>query len=149
MQAYRRLFSGQDRVKYFGPAFFTKWLYFCGYEQARGLKPLILDSRVAATLGWAGWGWAPEQYGEYLRLAHDVAAALSGEGAMVQPDAVEHALYALDGIPGGGIDLDDEPSIVVGEIESSDMLCLQAKAEAAGQRLEDYVREIVIDAARR
>jgi len=83
--AYAGLLRGApNHVKFLGPAFFTKFLYFLGYGQAHaGLEPLILDSYVATGLnrliGLGGpnpWiltmgstDWSPVQYGGYLAWA--------------------------------------------------------------------------------
>jgi hypothetical protein len=33
VEAYRRLSTyGEDKIKHFGPAFFTKWIYFSAYD---------------------------------------------------------------------------------------------------------------------
>ena len=63
----------RNRVKYLGPAFFTKFLYFAGGGEETH-QPLILDARVAKSLGKAGWkplysfNWSSETYGQYLAL---------------------------------------------------------------------------------
>ncbi|OXR39742.1 hypothetical protein B7C42_08181 [Nocardia cerradoensis] len=63
----------RNAVRWLGPAFFTKFLYFAG-----GGRPdhpcCILDYRVAAALRAAGWsgladsGWSAQVYGRYMRL---------------------------------------------------------------------------------
>lgn len=81
---------GRLRISYLGPAFFTKFLYFAGYDSGSEPRPLILDRFVARGLG-AGWpraGWTSAQYGEYLRHVH---AWAQESGAA--PDAVELALF--------------------------------------------------------
>jgi len=83
------LSSGANYVKYLGPAFFTKFLYFVGYGQIHpGPDPLILDSYVARgltrligigganpwVLSLANAGWSTSQYGAYLAWAAGEAA---------------------------------------------------------------------------
>ncbi|MGW7644201.1 8-oxoguanine DNA glycosylase OGG fold protein [Streptomyces bobili] len=96
VQAYYA-FNNAHRIKFLGPAFFTKVLYFAGHEQCVGaLRPLILDRLVARSLRaadndgkWRGAGWTTRSYGRYLSLAHDHA-----QQAGVLPDQVEAALFA-------------------------------------------------------
>ncbi|OZD12011.1 MULTISPECIES: 8-oxoguanine DNA glycosylase OGG fold protein [Nocardiaceae] len=61
-------------VTYFGPAFFTKYLYFAGRGNP-GHPSLILDSRVATALRLAGWrsldnrgSWPASTYQRYCDL---------------------------------------------------------------------------------
>ncbi|MEU7380224.1 MULTISPECIES: hypothetical protein [unclassified Streptomyces] len=89
-------FNNGQRIKYLGPAFFTKVLYFAGHERPVGpWRPLILDSVVAralrsadADVKWPGGGWTAPRYERYLSLAHDHA-----DRAGVLPDQVEAALF--------------------------------------------------------
>lgn len=143
VDVYRDLQSGGFKIKYFGPAFFTKWIYFVGYElpDTTHPKPLILDSRVATTLGWKSWGWTPEEYRRYLCLAAEVAERLG-----VEPHVVEHALYALRGDV-----VIDEPeaglrSIVVNGVPEEVRTQLERQAAAHGRTFEDYVLKVLIDA---
>lgn len=94
VDVYRALKPGGEfRIKHFGPAFFTKWMYFNGFDQvgASGRKPLILDARVARTLGWRRTsGWASSTYSEFL----DMAEELRREWAPDQePHVIEYALF--------------------------------------------------------
>ncbi|MEN1889262.1 hypothetical protein [Streptomyces mirabilis] len=90
-------FNNDDRIKFLGPAFFTKVLYFAGHDHPVGpWRPLILDSVVARALRaadagvkWPRGGWTTPRYSRYLSLAHDLA----GE-AGVLPDQVEAALFS-------------------------------------------------------
>lgn len=93
--AYRRLNSpDEDRIKGFGPAFFTKWLYFAAYDQPgrHGERPpLILDARVANALGWPPRTdrWPSSAYAQYL----DTAAEIN---ALWCPSETKHVVeYAL------------------------------------------------------
>lgn len=81
---------GRLRIAFLGPAFFTKFLYFAGYDTEAEPRPLILDRFVADGLraGWPRTGWTSAQYGEYLRHAQTWARE-SG----TTPDAVELALF--------------------------------------------------------
>lgn len=89
-------FNNDHRIKYLGPAFFTKVLYFAGYDQPVGpWRPLILDSVVARALSgadtewmWPGSGWTTQHYQRYLSLVHDHALHTG-----VQADQVEAALF--------------------------------------------------------
>jgi hypothetical protein len=78
------------RIAYLGPAFFTKFLYFAGYDAGSEPRPLILDRFVAKGLqaDWPRAGWTSAQYGEYLRHAHAWAHETG-----TAPDAVELALF--------------------------------------------------------
>ncbi|MFF4960978.1 hypothetical protein ACFY2Z_28730 [Streptomyces sp. NPDC001222] len=90
-------FNNGERIRFLGPAFFTKLLYFAGHDHPVGpWRPLILDSVVARALRaadtevkWPGGGWTTPRYTRYLSLAH----AHAGE-ARVLPDQVEAALFS-------------------------------------------------------
>ncbi len=103
--AYRLLRPAGNAIRYLGPPFATKFLYFAG-----GGEPahpcLILDSRVAASLrndcGWTSlagvFSWPAESYGAYSRLLHRWAGEASSQLAQrgpgqVTPDQVEYALF--------------------------------------------------------
>lgn len=124
--AYTRL---RGAVRGFGPAFFTKFLYFAGGEGAAKPAPLILDARVAAAcraiamsvtqgsgvdpdlaneLAWWQWGkgaWTPHRYDVYLRLVGAVNALMeaSSEGRwpMGRTDVVELAMFDPDLLQAG------------------------------------------------
>lgn len=115
--AYRLLRPHGNAVRYLGPPFATKFLYFAG-----GGDPahpcLILDSRVAASLrGDGGWtsltgvfSWPAESYGAYCRLLHrwagEAGEQLADERGLrpVTPDQLEYVLFrgrrAYAGTPG-------------------------------------------------
>ena len=90
VEAYRSLRGGPNRLRYLGPSFFTKLLYFA--DPAR--RALILDRFVAAELrAGEGWdfhrvAWTSDEYSRYLAYAHEAAVAQS-----VRPDAIEVALF--------------------------------------------------------
>lgn len=116
--AYERL---AGTVTGFGPAFFTKFLYFAADAKPTKNPSLILDARVAAAcrsithsmLRGAGvdselarglarwqWGkgsWTPHRYGVYLDFAAGLTAHLEAQGREKwpeeTPDAVELALF--------------------------------------------------------
>jgi hypothetical protein len=97
IEAYRAMNEGGDlRLDYLGPGFFTKVLYFTGWDQVPGLRqPLIMDQHVVralneqAGLGWdLDWNWTANQYGQYLDLAHEWA-----EDWGTAPDVVERRLF--------------------------------------------------------
>jgi hypothetical protein len=103
--AYRILHPARNAIRYLGPPFGTKFLYFAG-----GGEPahpcLILDSRVAASLrndcGWTSltgvFSWPAESYGAYSRLLHRWAREVGSQLAdrdpgNVTPDQVEYVLF--------------------------------------------------------
>lgn len=100
VEAYRRLNSpDKDRIKGFGPAFFTKWLYFAAYddpERHERHPPLILDARVAKALGWppVTKRWPSASYAEYLEAASQINVAWSPFSSR---HVVEYALFKLGG----------------------------------------------------
>lgn len=100
--AYRSLIGpGRAAIPQFGPAFFSKFLYFrCGEESPRCL---ILDARVARSLFGFGWNMAPTYpttsvsynwhtltYVSYCDLLHTWALEA---GRAVTPDLLERALF--------------------------------------------------------
>ena len=65
--------GGSNHLKFMGPAYFTKFLFFMGYrESCPGPRPLILDKRVATGLRTNGImsipdsGWPAATYERYL-----------------------------------------------------------------------------------
>ncbi|WP_234538374.1 hypothetical protein [Streptomyces shenzhenensis] len=90
-------FNNDQRIKYLGPAFFTKVLYFAAHEPgAAAWRPLILDRFVALALRaedtgekWRTSGWTTPCYGRYLSFAYERA-----QRAGVLPDQIEAALFA-------------------------------------------------------
>ncbi|WP_425245350.1 hypothetical protein [Streptomyces sp. NEAU-NA10] len=94
--AYLVLNDRDARVKYFGPAFFSKLLYFATADRPAGeLWPLIIDSNVALALNelsdqeWeADERWDSKKYASYLELAHSWA-----ERWGTAPDVVERMLF--------------------------------------------------------
>lgn len=98
-RAYKALHrGGEHRLKHLGPGFFTKLLYFGGYDlPTGGLRPLILDQYVARALneqadfGWRlNWQWTAAQYERYLAAAHGWAETWAGG---TDPDVVERVLF--------------------------------------------------------
>lgn len=97
--AYEAMRFGDARIKFMGPAFFTKFLYFTGYQDPgydQALRPLILDNRVAKSLlrwdpagDWATVGWGSSAYDSYLRIAH--------EQEKLSPEQAEFVLFAAKG----------------------------------------------------
>ncbi|MGR3937092.1 8-oxoguanine DNA glycosylase OGG fold protein [Streptomyces sp. BRA346] len=94
--AYLVLNDRDFRVKHFGPAFFSKLLYFLTADRPVGERwPLILDSNVALALDelsphrWeADERWDSKKYAIYLELAHSWAERWGTE-----PDVVERRLF--------------------------------------------------------
>lgn len=98
--AYKLLYpSGRTVLKYLGPAFFTKYLYFAGKGEAAH-PCAILDRLVAANLrerGWDGLGsssWSAVTYEQYCELlacwARDASNRL---GRLVAADEIERCLF--------------------------------------------------------
>ncbi len=112
--AYRLLRPHGNAIRYLGPPFATKFLYFAG-----GGDPahpcLILDSRVAGSLrGDGGWtsltgvfSWPSETFGAYSRLLHRWAREASDQLAdergprPVHADQLEYALFRGRRVGGG------------------------------------------------
>lgn len=98
IEAYRRLkVTGEDRIKGFGPAFFTKWLYFAAYDdptRTQQIRPLILDARVANALGWPPKNdrWLSTAYGDYLETATKINFTWSPEQPL---HTIEYALFMI------------------------------------------------------
>lgn len=93
VEAYRRLRpSGVNRIKYFGPSFFTKWIYFASYDtwDQQSPAPLILDKWVATHFGWSDTGWSPSDYGQYLELAEQIRQTWAPERGT---HVVEYGLF--------------------------------------------------------
>ncbi len=103
----------KNEVLGFGPAFFTKFLYFVGWRmKMTGPKPLILDAQVAASVRliaqpvytragidqdmaswlWPKGNWWAHRYGQYIELAHRVASLLPND-LPHRPDVLEFALF--------------------------------------------------------
>ncbi|WP_349642943.1 hypothetical protein [Blastococcus sp. CCUG 61487] len=99
--AYRLMRPGRNTVRYLGPPFFTKFLYFAG-----GGSPahpcLVLDSLVAKALrqdcGWNGltgrYVWSADEYAAYCDLLTRWADELNEDGGdPVRPDQLEYAMF--------------------------------------------------------
>jgi len=91
---------GDDRVKYWGPNFFTKFLYFSAPRTSPAAH-LIVDVRVRSTLAGLGepessnihsaaGGFGARTYGASLALMNRFAIEWD-----VAPDAVEYAAFTL------------------------------------------------------
>lgn len=109
-QAYGGLIrKGGGVIPGFGPAFFTKFLYFVG-QGSPGHHSLILDARVASSLSEAGWttlprqrsrggwsyssNWYTDTYASYCDLlARWSKEATTELGSPVAPDEIERALF--------------------------------------------------------
>lgn len=103
LQAYRAVCPSTHRnlIKYMGPAFATKFLYFAGGGR-EDHRCVILDSVVANALrskgGWTSLsskgGWPESTYGRYCALAERWASDASDVvGRTVAPDEIEFALF--------------------------------------------------------
>lgn len=93
--AYKAMFrGGEANMKFMGPAYFTKFLFFIGYKDtAAELRPLILDKRVATALRKRpdfplqprDGDWPSTVYEQYLTYCRDQNSD--------DPEAVEIALF--------------------------------------------------------
>jgi hypothetical protein len=90
------LLGGACRLRGLGPAFGTKYLYFCA-QPATGPRALILDRLVARWLARnAGVSlnpgfWSSKTYGRYLELLGSWAEALGST-----PDEVEMCIFQAE-----------------------------------------------------
>ncbi|MBY8882731.1 8-oxoguanine DNA glycosylase OGG fold protein [Actinacidiphila acidipaludis] len=110
----------EGKVRGFGPAFFTKFLYFAAaaVPPALGPRPLILDSVLAGRMRsmaevvgrdtghdphgkvaawvWSEGGWTPHRYQVYLSFMDAAArqmAATNGWPSHANPDLLEYGLF--------------------------------------------------------
>lgn len=85
--------SGSAKIKYLGPAFFTKLLYFAAGRPAPAdtRHPLILDRRVAVALGWTKTsGWRTSEYSQYLDLVEQLHERWRPD---LPTDVIEYTLF--------------------------------------------------------
>jgi hypothetical protein len=67
--------GGENNVRFCGPAFFTKFLYFSSFDPtSTDPQPLILDRRVARSLSLGPSPWRSQTYETYLNLAVEASA---------------------------------------------------------------------------
>ncbi|WP_446209804.1 8-oxoguanine DNA glycosylase OGG fold protein [Micromonospora sp. IBSANI012] len=118
--AYQLLLKGRP-IPGFGPAFFTKFLYFASRTENERCLALILDKRLARQMRcfwerrageayavngpaarwlWRGPRWSPRRYQVYLAFMCRGAAQLSESGERWTPELVELLLFR--GEPGDG-----------------------------------------------
>jgi hypothetical protein len=100
--AFLLMRPNRNTVRYLGPPFFTKYLYFAGGGSSAH-PCLVLDSLVAKALrqdcGWSElsgrYVWSADEYAAYCDLLARWAHELSGDGAdgVVRPDQLEYALF--------------------------------------------------------
>lgn len=89
----------QARIKYLGPAFFTKLLYFAAGRPTPvdTRHPLILDRRVAAALGWTKTsGWRTSEYSRYLDLVEQLHERWRPD---LPTDVIEYTLFQAGRAP--------------------------------------------------
>lgn len=93
--------NSRNLVKWLGPSFFTKVLYFSGWHEHPG-APLILDQFVVKGLNklrgtrWRVLGpWSPAQYGEYLEWTSQQATTWTSPttGMAATTDVVERRIW--------------------------------------------------------
>jgi len=89
-----------------GQAFFTKWFTFAGHVPGRAWQPLILDSRVYATLNrtlgvdttsMAGSRLRKARYRAYVETMHSWSEDLSRSGLDATPERLEWVLFENNG----------------------------------------------------
>ncbi|MET7373437.1 hypothetical protein [Micromonospora arida] len=111
--AYQSLFD-TGRISAFGPAFFTKFLYFAGRADKARCPALILDARLARQMRsfwqrrthqpyavngpsarwlWQGPRWSPRRYLIYLAFMSRAATQLSMSGERWTPELIELLLF--------------------------------------------------------
>lgn len=91
--------TGPARIKYLGPAFFTKLLYFAAGlpSPADTRHPLILDTRVAVALGWKKLaGWSAAEYSGYLDLVEQLHQQWRPD---LPTDVIEYTLFRAGRAP--------------------------------------------------
>lgn len=96
-------------IKGIAEPFFTKWFFICGLDShARGLQPLVLDSRVWKSLKKIGWSSERQTgpkyrknpagaYGAYLEAMTQWASELSDETVEISPLHVEQFFFRKNG----------------------------------------------------
>lgn len=93
--AYQAFYAtAQYRLKGLGPAFFTKLLYFAADpSDTRELRHLILDQKVAASIGWPNkvW-WDTSEYVDYLELVNETMQQMP---EAERSDCIEMRLFSL------------------------------------------------------
>ncbi|MDB1089446.1 hypothetical protein PJ985_17950 [Streptomyces sp. ACA25] len=109
----------QDRIAWFGPSFYTKFLYFAGktVPPSAGPGPLILDRVLARRLRslaqavgretghdpdgsvalwvWREWNWSPHRYAVYLSFMYAAARQAAAMGTWPSDTASDLLEYAL------------------------------------------------------
>lgn len=89
-------------------AFFTKWFSFAGHVPSRAWQPLILDSRVYATLNdtlqvttisMAGSHNRSARYAAYVDHLHRWASLLTAEGCATDAERLEWIFFEHNGRP--------------------------------------------------
>jgi hypothetical protein len=95
LSAYRRLCAGGDcNLRWLGPAFGTKFLYFCQPTRPGEQRALILDNLVASWLrdtmhlSLNPVPWSVPIYGKYLEHMHAWADSLG-----CSPDELEYCIF--------------------------------------------------------
>lgn len=102
--AYARM---SHAIKYLGPAFFTKFLYFAGRGHPEH-PCLILDANVARGLravkgqSLPTGGWGPDTYQTYCTLLHRWASEASTTSP-VRADQIEYVLFQIGKGSAGGL----------------------------------------------
>lgn len=91
-----------------GQPFFTKWFTFAGHVPDRAWQPLILDSRVLATLystlgvttvAMAGTRFRKARYRAYVETMHSWSQDLTQLGMDTKPERLEWVLFEHKGKP--------------------------------------------------
>lgn len=94
--AYGSMLSGgRAQTKFMGPAYFTKFLFFIGYQNSAvtGLRPLILDKRVATALRGRGVFGPKAGDADWPSTLYDRYLAYCQQQNPDDPEAVEAELF--------------------------------------------------------
>jgi hypothetical protein len=96
------------RLRGVGQSFFTKWFSYAGFAPERTWNPLILDSRVLATLNqtlqistrtMAGDRRRAARYASYVEHLHGWADELTTTGHRVDSERLEWIMFEHNGEP--------------------------------------------------
>jgi hypothetical protein len=89
--------TGSERLKFFGPAFATKFAYFSALQQGAEFPiPLIADANTSKAVnkyfGISESAKVEVSYLQYVDKAREIATEIGGS---IRPDDVERALFTL------------------------------------------------------
>lgn len=89
--------TGSARLKYFGPAFATKFAYFAALKQGKGFPiPLIADANTSKAVDkYFGISESAKVSVSYLQYVDKVCEISTEIGGNTRPDDVERALFEI------------------------------------------------------